>query len=392
MYDIIIIGGNLSGAIAAINAVNQGVKVAIIERHKKPLTPAHCGEAISHVTANILKIDERKCPKNEIRKIRINITNSKEYTINLSKDKIYVIDRNYLENDLLKEAEEKNVDLFLGRRMIKFNPPNEIIMDNKRKIEGKIIIDASGISCIIGKQIGINTKLKPEDIGVCIQHRIQSKSNPNIMNMWWGEPYAPSGYAWLFPINKELSNIGIGIIGGQKLDIKNLLQKYTNLMTNKKYKIINTFRACEPMYKPLENIVINNVMFVGDSARLVDPASGAGIHNAVFSGTLAGLTAAGYIKGENKSLDIYQKLMQNKMKRIKKTYINKSKLTSTKKYNKTFNRLFSTINILNKIIPNFYQNQITKLLEKDIKKIEILKKKIIKNFLDLPNYLYKKYN
>ena len=375
MYDIIIIGGNLSGVIAAINAVKQGVKVAIIERHKKPLTPAHCGEAISHVTANILKIDNRKCPKNEIRKIRINITHSKEYTINLSKDKIYVIDRNYLENDLLKEAEEKNVDLFLGRRMIKFNPPNEIIMDNKRKIEGKIIIDASGISCIIGKQIGINNTLKPEDIGVCIQHRIQSKFNPNIMHMWWGEPYAPFGYAWLFPINKELSNIGIGIIGGQKLDIKNLLQKYTNLMTNKKYKIINSFRACEPMYKPLENIVINNVMFVGDSARLVDPASGAGIHNAVFSGTLAGLTAAGYLKGENKSLDIYQKLMQNKMKRIKKTYINKSKLTSTKKYNQSFNRLFSTINILNKIIPNFYQNQITNLLKKDIKKIEILNKK-----------------
>ena len=146
-------------------------------------------------------------------------------------------------------------------------------------------------------------------------------------------------------------------------------------MTNKKYKIINSFRACEPMYKPLENIVINNVMFVGDSARLVDPASGAGIHNAVFSGTLAGSTAAGYIKGENKSLDIYQKLMQNKMKRIKKTYINKSKLTSTKKYNKNFSRLFSTINILNKIIPNFYQNQITNLLKKDIKIIKILNKK-----------------
>ena len=67
--------------------------------------------------------------------------------------------------------------------------------------------------------------------------------------------------------------------------------------------------------------------------------------------------------------------MQNKMKRIKKTYINKSKLTSTKKYNQAFNRLFSTINILNKLIPNFYQNQITNLLEKDIKKIEILNKK-----------------
>ena len=156
MYDIIIIGGNLSGVIAAINAVKKGVKVALIERHKKPFSPAHCGEAISSVTANFLKIDKRKCPKNEIREIKINISSSKEYTINLSKNKIFVIDRNYLENDLLNEAEEKNVKLYLGRRMLKFNPPNEILMDNNEKIDGKIIIDASGISCIIGKQIQVS--------------------------------------------------------------------------------------------------------------------------------------------------------------------------------------------------------------------------------------------
>ena len=240
MYDIIIIGGNLSGATAAISAVTKGVKVALIERHKKPFLPAHCGEAIADVTATFLKIDKRKCPRNEINKIKINISSLKEYKINLSKNKIYVIDRNYLENDLLKEAEEKKVNLFLGRRMVKFNP--------------------------------------------------------NKMYMWWSEPYAPFGYAWLFPINENLANIGLGIIGGQKVDINSLLQKYINLMTNEKYKTIHTFRACEPMFKQLDKIISNNVIFVGDSARLVNPASGAGIHNAVFSGTLAGLTAANYIK------------------------------------------------------------------------------------------------
>ena len=77
MYDIIIIGGNLSGVTAAINAVNKGVKVALIERHKKPYSPAHCGEAIADVTADFLKIDKRNCPKNEIKEIKINISSSK---------------------------------------------------------------------------------------------------------------------------------------------------------------------------------------------------------------------------------------------------------------------------------------------------------------------------
>ena len=59
MYDIIIIGGNLSGSTAAINAVKKGLKVAIIERHKEPFTPPHCGEAIYHITAKLIKIYER---------------------------------------------------------------------------------------------------------------------------------------------------------------------------------------------------------------------------------------------------------------------------------------------------------------------------------------------
>ena len=195
------------------------------------------------------------------------------------------------------------------------------------------------------------------------------------MYMWWSEPYAPFGYAWLFPINENYANIGLGIIGGQNLILENLLKKYIKTMINEKYKIIHTFQSCEPMAKPLENIVINNIMFVGDSARLVDPASGAGIHNAVFSGSLAGLTSSKYINGEIKSLDLYQKLMTQKINKIKKTYKNKSKLTTAKQYDKAFNKIFTSINILNKLIPNFYQNQITKLLYKDIKKVERLRNK-----------------
>ncbi len=373
MFDIIIIGGNLSGATAAISAIGKGVEVALIERNNKPFSPAHCGEAIADVTADFLEIDKRKCPKNEIKEIKINVSSSHEYTIKLSRNKLFVIDRNYLENKLLMEAMEKNEHIFLGRRMVKVNPPNEIVMDGNERIDGKVIIDASGISCIVGKHIGMSTKLEPRDIGVCIQNRVQSTFNPNRMYMWWGEPYAPFGYAWLFPINENLANIGLGIAGSQTGDIRNLLQRYINAMVKEKYKTLSTFRSCEPMTKPLESIVSNNVMFVGDSARLVDPASGAGIHNAVFSGSLAGLIAAGHINGEIESLNIYQEMMKSKMNRITRTYKNKCKLTTTKKYDKAFQRVFSTINILNKIIPNFYQGQIARILLKDIKKVELFR-------------------
>ena len=66
MFDVIVIGGNLAGASAAINAAEKGVKVALVERHKEPFSPVHCGEGIADVTGELLELDKINCPKNEI--------------------------------------------------------------------------------------------------------------------------------------------------------------------------------------------------------------------------------------------------------------------------------------------------------------------------------------
>jgi len=371
VYDLIVIGGNISGVYAAISAAKKGIKVALIERHKKPFSPAHCAEAIPDVSANLLYLDEINCPKNEIDKITINVSSDRQYNFKLSRNKILIINRSYLENEMLKKARNSGVKLFLGIQMKKFNPPNEIILDNKKTINGKVIIDASGIVCITSKYIGIDSKIKPEDIGVCIQSRIKGNFEPHRIYMWFHKPYAPFGYAWLFPINKNEANVGLVVPGGQKLDLKNLLDGYIELMIKKDYKIIHTFRACEPLSNPLNVLVKDNVMFVGDAARVVDPASGAGIHNAVFSGTLAGLIAAKFILKKIPNLEIYNDAMKEKTDRIKNTYYKKKKLDSDKKYIKGYCIVFSILSFLNKIFPNLFQGSIAKLLKKDEKIIQL---------------------
>jgi digeranylgeranylglycerophospholipid reductase len=373
MFDIVVIGGNIAGVSAALQAAKKGVNVALIEKHKKPFSPPHCGEAIADVTYDSLKLDEINCKKNEINKIIVNVSSPlKKYIFNLSKNKVFIIDRFLLESELLKKAEKNNIKLFIGRRMTKFNPPKEIILDNNKKVNGKLIIDASGIKCFVGKEIGLNTKLNPKDIGVCIQSRVEGSFDAHTMYMWFHEPYAPFGYAWLFPINEKKANVGLGVIGGQKLDFDKLLKDYLRYMIKENYKVTHTFRACEPMALPLEELVKDNVLFTGDAARLVDPASGAGIHNAIFSGKLAGKIAASYINGEISSINIYQNLLKNKINRISKTYHRKSKLNTSEKYAKGFNRAFSTLELINNIFPNFFQGRVGKIFKKDIKILNII--------------------
>lgn len=370
MYDIIIIGGNLSGASAAINVVKKEVKCALIERHKEPYLPAHCGEGIADVIGDFLELDNIKCPKNQIDKITIYLSHIKKYNFKLTKHKMLIINRNYLEKNLLKKAEQNGTALFIGNGMRDFKPPNNIILNNNEKLKGKIIIDATGIACLVGSKIGINTKLKPEDVGVCIQSRVKGSFNSNTVHLWYHKPYAPFGYAWLFPINNNTANIGLGIPGGQKIDLQKLLTEYIKYETDNNFKILSSFRSCVPSASPLNKLVKDNVMFVGDAARLANPATGAGIHNAIISGSLAGCIAAKYTKNELESLEIYQNEMKKILFRLTKTYKNKTKLTTEKKFLSGYKKAFSTLNFANSVLPGFFQNYAAKNLLKNLNILE----------------------
>ncbi len=374
MYDVIIIGGNLSGATAAINAAEFGANVALIEKNEKPFFPPRCGEATEEVTAEILNLDKIGCPKNQIKQITINVSSKKEYNFKVKKHGIYIIDRNFVEKYLLENAKQKGVKVIIGTRMTNFNPPNEIILDNKKTLMGKIIIDATGISCQIGKKIRNDTELKPSDIGVCIQSRVEGKFNPNIMKMWYDKPYAPFGYAWIFPKNEKLANIGLGIPGGLKLDLSYLLNSYIKNELKEKFNVLHTFHSCVPASKPLEPLTKDNIIFTGDAARFANPIFENGINNAVFSGSVAGLIAAKFIKGEIPTISIYEELMKNKVRTLKRAYYQKNRLKTEEEYIKSYRRIFSLLSILNKFFPNILQNQFIKIVKKDKKILESLRK------------------
>jgi digeranylgeranylglycerophospholipid reductase len=375
MFDVAVVGGNISGATAAINAAKLGANVVLIEKNKEPLFPPRCGEATDGTTAEILELDKIGCDKNQIKQITINVSSKKEYNFKVKKHGVYIIDRNFLEKYLLKNAKQQGVVTKIGCRMKNYNPPYEIILDNEEIVNGKIIIDATGMSCQVGKKIGIDTCLKPSEVGVCIQSRVEGNFNPDIMKMWYHKPYAPFGYAWFFPKNDKIANIGIGIPGGQKLDLSDLLNRYIPDECGEKFKVIHTFRSGVPASKPLKPLTKDNVMFVGDAARFANPVFENGINNAVFSGSVSGIVAAKYINGNTSTLTIYEELMSNKVKRLKKAYYKKNRLTTEEKFVKSYRRAFSLIYSLNKLFPNLLQNQLMKIIKKDKKIIDTIREK-----------------
>jgi digeranylgeranylglycerophospholipid reductase len=369
MFDIVVVGGNLSGSAAAIHAAEREGKVALIERNKEPHFPARCGEGTVDVVLEILPIDTDTISKNKITNIIINVE-TKKYSLHTKDHGIIIFDRHQTEKELLKKADQVGVELYLGRSMRDFNPPHTIVLNNKEQIKVRVILDASGIACQIGRRIGMDTKLATEDIGVCIQSRVKSNFDADTIQMWFHRPYAPFGYAWLFPIDEETANIGIGVMGGQQLDLQELLNDYIDDVIGGKYKILHTFRACVPLGPPLHRLVKDNVMVLGDAARLANPATGSGIGNALFSGSLAGIIATDFAKEKLPDLELYQHLMSNTIVRLDKIYRRRRRLTTDKKFIAGYNKAFFSLSIINRLFSTLLEKHVVKIFRKDISLIK----------------------
>jgi digeranylgeranylglycerophospholipid reductase len=374
MYDLVVIGGNLAGVSAAINAANKGISVALVEKNKQPINPAHCGEGLLDKAGELLGLFKLECSQNKINKLIINVASTEEYIFNLKKFYMIIFDRNCVENTLLNKAKKLGVTIMNGRKMIDFKPPNKVILDNDKKIEGKIIIDSSGISCEVGRRIGLKTKIKKEDIGVCIQSRVEGKFDTNVIRFWFHTPYAPWGYAWLFPINKNFANIGLGIRGGQNLNLDELLKKYLTKTLKDPYKILSTFKDCVPITTPLKQLYKDNVIITGDAARLADAIGAAGIRNAVLSGNLAGKVAANYIQGNTTSFKIYQEKMNLITKKLDKIYNRQCKIYGNEeKMLKRYRTGIRFLRNMHNFFPTFIENRVAKALIKDIHSLESYK-------------------
>jgi digeranylgeranylglycerophospholipid reductase len=109
-----------------------------------------------------------------------------------------------------------------------------------------------------------------------------------------GNEIAPEGYLWVFPKGKRTANIGIGISGkksGEGHRAKDYLDRFVK-KTFPRGKQIEYIAGGVSVCRPLECTVADGLIIIGDAARVVDPLTGGGIYNGMYTGRLAAEVAA----------------------------------------------------------------------------------------------------
>ncbi|MDH3276916.1 MAG: NAD(P)/FAD-dependent oxidoreductase [Nitrosopumilus sp.] len=305
-YDIVVVGAGPAGSSAAYQASQNGVKVALLEKEESIAETVRT----SGVTW-IKNIKEFGIPDdcfNPIKNYSFCSPNN-EVTISDSIAQAAVLDVRKTYRWLAQQAKEKGTDIFIKtivKDVIK-NKKGDIIgvvaANSKEELLffGKIIIDASGFGSVVCKSMGLVTQW--ERFGAGAEYEVKAENvDPET---WWlmvGQKYSPAGYAWIFPVSKDIVRIGVGV--GKPESSIDPTERLKDLIESKQGPIsrLGKITPIEFHYGLIPNdglsrkTVYNNLIMVGDSAGQANPLVLEGIRYAIKFGRIAGNVAAAALK------------------------------------------------------------------------------------------------
>ncbi len=162
-----------------------------------------------------------------------------------------------------------------------------------RQVTARYVVDASGFQrAVISKMVSIP---KPARYGIGAEAEcVDNSSHTRRAVLFVGSKYAPGGYGWIFPTAQGTVRIGIGITRpnisqspGKLLDdfLKSSVASQLGLNLG---KVLDHHGGVVPAVGPLDKLVFDGILAVGDSAGQVLATVGEGIRFCLESGLRAG--------------------------------------------------------------------------------------------------------
>ena len=345
--DVVVVGAGPGGSMAARYCAEGGLDTVLIEKKAEIGAPLRCAEGVSKKWLAELGIEPDPSWIRADMKGAI-IKSSKGTTFQLDESKAgaevgYVLERHIFDKMLARKAAEAGAEIMLRTsctgilreegRIVGISARS---MGEDIEIRAKCVVAADGYESQVGRWGGIDTSLKMSDIDTCIQYRMCNIDvAPDYCEFVIGS-CAPGGYIWIFPKGNGVANVGIGVMGSlckgdgdAKRYLDAWIENDPRLSKGQRLEIMGGFVSTCP---GLDCSVDDNLVLVGDAARIIDPITGGGIAHACRSGMYAGKVISECAKTgdfSKKALMAYDRMWRDRMEdKLFRNFMAKEKLAT----------------------------------------------------------------
>ncbi len=287
MYDLIIVGGGLSGASAGRTAGRKGLSTLLIEKEKFPRYKP-CGGAFSSYALSCLdfKLPEYVIERN-ISRVRIHF---RDGSVEVGKERnlAVLVSRTVFDNFLLEKARETGIKIRTGEKVLDCIEREDCVevRTTDNTYLGRFVLIAEGSNGSLKYKVRSRDKRTEYCLGLVSEipdkdEAIMSRF-PDTLDIHFG--VAQGGYGWIFP---HAGYYSVGVVGTAQFfeHPKIVMQKF--LQENGFSGEFTVHSHIIPV-GGIKRVTVNSrFLLSGDAAGFVDAFTGEGMAYAIRSGQLA---------------------------------------------------------------------------------------------------------
>jgi len=311
-FDVVVVGAGTGGCMAAKTVAEAGLEVCLIDRKgREDIGKKVCGDAIGKHHFDDLGLDY---PTGE--ELERRIVGAKLYSPNLEtvfhvklEDLIgFMVNRHSFGQRLLREVIDAGSTLLESNQALKPIISGKVVAGvlardlktgSKVELRSRVVVDASGLSAVLRKQlppeIGVDIDFSKGDMVICyreIRELKEQLADPEYLELYFNQVITPGGYHWIFAEGGARVNVGLGLTMSNEFPNPKK-QLYNHVLSQPLFEgssIVSEGGGHIPTRRPLDCMVGDGVVIVGDAACQANPVHGGGMGPSMIGGAAAGKT------------------------------------------------------------------------------------------------------
>lgn len=301
-YDVAVVGAGPSGSRSARNLAASGLRVALLEEHRRIGVPSHCSGLVSPRTLEEADVREL-IAANRLTGAYVHTASGGELAIGGGDTRALTIDRIRLDELLCEQAQAAGADLLRARMVHAQRLNGGVRLHCQRdgrdlQLSARLVVGADGAHSRVARSLGLPG---PQEKVYClgIEGRLQVPRE-DFVHVFVGRKLAPGWFGWIIPTGDGRVRAGIGCDRSDKPIhcYRRLVGAFPHLFRD--VQVCSMYGGTIPLnFAPRS--YADDVLLVGDAAGQVKPFSGGGIYTGLVAARHAASAAISALAADDTS-------------------------------------------------------------------------------------------